>query len=116
MDIEELRAKIAAEEAEDDEDDTEDTSPDKVVKGKGKEKSKEEEDADDLWQALILLTAASDALKAVSYLDRTKDFLTHKALGDVESLIAKVDELVEQYDITGVDDDGDLYASIAFGS
>lgn len=59
----------------------------------------EEEEADELLEALTLLKAAHGALRGVSWVDGAKDFLTPRGLQDVESLIGKIDEVLEQYDL-----------------
>jgi hypothetical protein len=60
----------------------------------------EEEELDDLWQALLLLGEAQGELKYILDRDFIENFLTAKKAKEMGDLVQAIEDLVEQYDLT----------------
>lgn len=71
-----------------------------------------DDEEDELQQALVLLSAAHETLRGVSWIDGKKDFLSPTALVDLESLSAKMKEFLNQYE---VEEHSDMFRAIVDG-
>jgi hypothetical protein len=109
MELEQFVAQMKAEEAEEEEWEWVDPAP-KPATAAQAEAEDEDEEQEHLLQALILLQVATSTLKGIVTLDSDLNFLSGSAMVDTESLIARIKDLTDQYEL--VDDPSGMYETI----